>query len=558
MSDPTRNPVVGSMLWSAYADALGFMSELVDRNGLVSRTGRDTVSGPVAWTYRVGGRYGIEVAMPAGMYSDDTQLRLATARAIGRGGSFNVEAFTKIELPVWLSYALGGGRGTKAAASNLARDNVTWFSNFYASGDVRYFESGGNGAAMRIQPHVWATSANFSVPELMLNVTRNTVATHGHARALVGAQLHALVLADTLHNRELPPPARWLEHLARINELPAIIAKDEYLGFMWLTAWERHSGRLTSAVSKAVDECVQSINELNHFPMRDPNREYADFVRAIGGMDRATLGSGTTTAVASLALAWMFRQVPAAGVLASANTLGSDTDTIGTMAGALLGAVTEEEPPGVICDGELLVGQAKRLIDIAAGADIPDFSYPSLLTWRPPRTASDSVGHLGSGYGIAGLGQVSPADRQVYRTNEKQPAAFRWMKTTFGQTLLVKMRPEPQQLTADQLPQVHAPLPQPAAQLRLPTEDVRPRGDSTQTEGRQNDRATAGTPRNGEDAIHREINLERLTHVVIRSNFDPKIIGESFMLLCEDDRAIEKTIAFAAILAKAVTARRGR
>ena len=114
-----QNKIVGSMMWSAYGDALGFMSELVDTAGLVSRTGLTKVETTESWTYKLGGRYGAPIRLPAGMYSDDTQLRLATSRALGRDGQFNIDAFSKIELPVWLSYSLGGGKGTKAAAANL-------------------------------------------------------------------------------------------------------------------------------------------------------------------------------------------------------------------------------------------------------------------------------------------------------------------------------------------------------------------------------------------------------------------------------------------------------
>ena len=89
--------------------------------------------------------------LPAGCYSDDTQLRLATGRAI-RPDSFDVEAFAKVELPVWLGYALGAGKSTSAAALNLSKPRTSWFANTFKG----WTESGGNGAAMRIQPHVWA------------------------------------------------------------------------------------------------------------------------------------------------------------------------------------------------------------------------------------------------------------------------------------------------------------------------------------------------------------------------------------------------------------------
>src|ERR1700726_3631681 len=120
--------VLHSALWAAAGDALGWITELSHgESGVRYRTGANTVTRPVAWVRTIGGRHGPKVELPAGTYSDDTQLRLAVSRSIRGNGSFDVEAFAKIELTVWPTYALGGGLGTKAAASNLARRGVNWF-----------------------------------------------------------------------------------------------------------------------------------------------------------------------------------------------------------------------------------------------------------------------------------------------------------------------------------------------------------------------------------------------------------------------------------------------
>ena len=110
----------GSMLWAAYGDALGFISELVTQNGLERRTQGAPLDHLMDWDRRVGGKSGVNVMLPAGCWSDDTQLRMAVSRSIGSHG-FDVETFARIELPVWPSYALGGGRASKAAAKNLGK-----------------------------------------------------------------------------------------------------------------------------------------------------------------------------------------------------------------------------------------------------------------------------------------------------------------------------------------------------------------------------------------------------------------------------------------------------
>jgi ADP-ribosylglycohydrolase len=144
-------------MWAAAGDALGFITELTDVKGLKWRARISTVRTTIPWRRSIGGKFGTVVELPAGAYSDDTQLRLATSRSIRSDGEFDVETFAKVELPVWLCYALGGGHSTKAAARAVGHPDVNWYSNFFEDKAVTYMGSGGNGAAMRIQPLVWAS-----------------------------------------------------------------------------------------------------------------------------------------------------------------------------------------------------------------------------------------------------------------------------------------------------------------------------------------------------------------------------------------------------------------
>jgi hypothetical protein len=134
--DHRQARIVSSALWAAAGDALGWVTEV----GLAER-----VRQPIEWMFRPS-RFAPAVLLPAGTYSDDTQLRLAVSRATPGDGGFDVEAFAKIELPVWTSYSLGAGRGTTAAAINLANKKVEWFSNFYGKPSVGCSQGRGSDA----------------------------------------------------------------------------------------------------------------------------------------------------------------------------------------------------------------------------------------------------------------------------------------------------------------------------------------------------------------------------------------------------------------------------
>src|ERR1051325_5729055 len=209
MESKKASAIKSSAFWAAYGDALGFISEITDEAGLRRRLNGRPLEETVVWKRKVGGPFGMFIDLPAGCYSDDTQLRLATARSIRGASDFDVEAFAKIELPVWLSYDLGAGTSTKAAAASLASRNTNWFSNFFSKGKTRYVAGGGNGAAMGIQPHVWSARQLRNPRSYLRDVIRNTVATHGHPRAILGAAFHAVCLAYALDSRQVPDPRLW-------------------------------------------------------------------------------------------------------------------------------------------------------------------------------------------------------------------------------------------------------------------------------------------------------------------------------------------------------------
>lgn len=432
----SETAIVHSALWAAAGDALGWMTELGDAAALQARASVLHVVEPRRWRHLAGRSFGVRVWLPAGTYSDDTQLRLAVGRSIGSDGVFDPQVFASIELPVWLGYALGAGRGTAAAATNLSRQGSHWFSNFFVAGPQSYAGAGGNGAAMRIQPHVWAAPASSRQDgTFLLPLLKDALTTHGHRHGFCGAIFHALTLSEAIEMGTVPGPAAWRSYAETLLNIPEIVARDAVLEERWRPLWERATGQALSSAAKATaDELVEDLNKLMRIDA------YIEGLRHLGCFDDRYRGSGLKTAIAASLLAWLFRNRSLDKALqTAANAFGSDTDTIATMAGAILGATAAEPPSWPLQDRDYIEGQARRMADLSRGIPGDAFPYPPLATWTPPREPADIVRHAGNGLIVPGLGRA--------RTRGEEHAVgdvtWQWLELSIGQTIFAPRRARP-------------------------------------------------------------------------------------------------------------------
>ena len=543
------NGTINSCLWAAYGDALGFISELVDAKGLKRRINVERVTENVRWRRKIGGRFGTQVMLPAGCYSDDTQLRLATSRAIRGDGRFDVEVFAKVELPVWLSYALGAGRGSKLAARSLAHQDITWFSNFFDERNSRYVQCGGNGAAMRIQPHVWAAKDLSKRETFIVDVVRNSVCTHGHSRGILGAVFHSLCLALALDKHEMPGPNEWQEVVEFFRKIPTLIREDTDLSSFWLPVWERRSNQsIEKAFERVQKECLEDIKVVEQHMNAEPKEAYNRLLQEIGGLKASSRGSGTKTSIIAAALSWLYRQheSPSEAMITAANLLGSDTDTIATMAGALLGIFADKGPQGELLDREYLEREVSRLYEISSGKFAPSFQYPDLFEWQPPKTQQDVVGTVKNGLAVAGLGIVDLME-EPNKGPGKGDAVWQWVKLDFGQSIIVKRRSNPRRLSQSELPKETNHLTIPAHSSEPNVMDVYSDQPSLF--------ASESLPKQVTQFVKRTTNLDQLTNEAINSGFNEALIGRHILKLSEQSDGIEKAGIYAGIIAKAKIAR---
>ena len=439
-TDDRQRAAVGSALWAAWGDAVGWISELTDESGLRRRTKGQPLRGPISWTRKIGGRNGLSVDLPAGTYSDDTQLRLAVCRAYSPEG-FDAEAFSAVELTVWPSYALGGGTGTKAAAAAMARPGARWSANR----PPNYVEAGGNGAAMRAQPHAWR--AQRPIAELLLDVMRDAVSTHGHPSGLLGAALSALAVADSMPGGPgrlaTDGTAAWPRLLDDAAMIASIPEDDAELHAYWLPYW-RHPrlGEWHDAVAASVESAKAEARTVAAAvdAASDLRNGYRAVVDALRLRDPARRGSGLHTMFAALALVALSRQhgqSTSDALLCAANELNTDTDTIATMAGAVLGCGATEPPPGPLLDGNYIASEAVR-VAAPGGPGRSRFRYPDLLAWEPPRTQSDALFAHGDELWVAGLGPASALAQPM--TTPRAEFAWQWVRLDTSQTLVIKRR----------------------------------------------------------------------------------------------------------------------
>lgn len=559
MAKITETNVVRSSLWAAFGDALGFPTELVSASDFKRRNTVAKVSTPIAWRRRVGGMFGPDVDFPEGTYSDDTQLRLSASRAINGAGYFDVESFAKVELPVWLNYALGAGRGSKMAAANLALRESSWSLNFFSSPTGKYWDGGGNGAAMRIQPHVWLNHSGTR-HAFMSDVLRNSVCTHGHPRALVGAIIHAAVLHETMHSGGPLAPADWASLGEAVGQIGMeMLEADPELPLVWIPSWERLAKRnLREEWFKTVDEWIDASRiaaRICESESTDLAHTYSTVLKELKAFDASERGSGLKTPLYASVLAWLYRdQAPEVALAVAANVFGSDTDTIATMAGALMGVLADAEPPTPVQDETYIRNEAARLYRIGRTAQSGGFEYPDLMNWSAPRTQSDAWVSTPNGDELQGLGSIHPYG-PAYKSKKGVELVWQWAKLEFGQTVLVKRKASHTSTSG--------------AGGNIGSIEGGSNRVSSADDAKSKQRVVA--PRQPPQLSFQEAqmpllessgsrfeptdSLDALTQHCIRGGFDAADLGHALLSLMKGPDAIERAIAFAAIIAKAKVVR---
>ncbi|MBI35732.1 MAG: hypothetical protein CMP67_10270 [Flavobacteriales bacterium] len=373
-----------SILLSAIGDSLGWITEFEKSSEAIQKKyGVARIEKFYDWEKYVGGRFnGYLDEIKSGSYSDDTQLLLSVARSIQKNGSIDNLYFSKTELPSWLNYARGAGRTIKNAAKKIERKSAVWNNNFftYKVGQtiLDYRDSGANGAAMRILPIALANHRDFG--KMKEYIFSNSIVTHGHPRAIVGAILYGYAIDKMLEqNLEQFNYKLYLTEIGKDVEQvfnPKFITKPEFKS--WVSIWNIGQDiDFMTVYEQTVREVLNSLRDVFKF-IRD-EKSTKDSLQSFGCFASATKGSGISTVIGGIYLAIKHYQNPRKAILEAVNSIGADTDSVAAFAGGLIGCLYEIElisdQWSNVQDRDYLISISNKLYDIAKKesqeADIP-------------------------------------------------------------------------------------------------------------------------------------------------------------------------------------------
>lgn len=439
----SRDKYEGAMLFSAVGDALGWPLENVSHKAKPYMQRKLPIKSFVNWRKVIGGRYwGYLEEIPAGTYSDDTQLSIAVARCINQNGVFRADRFAYEELPLWLHYERGGGRATKLAARNIVKVKKSdWLHNYFKGGETSYFNAGGNGAAMRNLPIALAKAHN--VKAVIIESMKNAVITHGHPRGIVGSIAYGLALKHVLLSSESDARKNLVDSLVSELEISYETILNDKDTHTWIKDWNKNKPKQSQAFEVVYQETIKEaktyLTAIPNFSERDSRAFYA----YVGALSRTTKGSGVATVIAALFTFVKSGANPAGAIVEAANMLDSDTDTVAGFVGGLLGATygTAAVPSHLandVQDREYLLLLAQQLHDLnfrdnkrskIAEIDIDaDFkkskveSYLQILAWEiglhemfwDALDEDDTINHPTLGQGIIRKKEVRNIEKEGY------------------------------------------------------------------------------------------------------------------------------------------------
>lgn len=409
----------GAMLATAIGDALGWPNEPRSKNRIKKPKVSDYF---VGWMRSSNNpRWHDEMILP-GEYSDDTQMVLSVARSIIAGDweKFLVEK----ELPFWLNYERGGGSALLKAAKSCSENKGQLWQTNYTKG---YFNAGGNGATMRILPHVIALAKTQDISVLMLDVVKDTLITHGHPRAFLGATCYAYALTFLMRKDTVLEYGELVSAVIDGQNDWGAGLNTEMFG-NWLNVAYKHCDYDFSAEwKKTLSNMLQQLDfiksSLKKGLILDDTKVLAE-LECFSNVN----GAGDVATLAAIYLASRYANNPVLGIKVAAFSFGADTDTIASITGGLV---------GMLCGINWIPTEWKRVQDYHCLIQMTELL---LADDRKEATKAEvtEVKAQDNGWASTPIGKMRLIDEKSVLNGKKGFVIIKKWQTVLGQTLYTK------------------------------------------------------------------------------------------------------------------------
>lgn len=408
----------GAMLATAIGDALGWPNEPRSRN----RIKKPKVTNYfVEWTRSSKfPRWHDEKIFP-GEYSDDTQLTLSVARSLIAG---NWEKFfSDKELPFWLNYERGGGGALLKAARSYQNGRALWHSNYARD----YFNAGGNGATMRILPHVIVAAQTPNTTALLVEVIKDSIITHGHPRAILGATCYAYALDYLLKKDTILEYGELVTAVINGQKDWGASPKSEIFGD-WLNIANQHCDY--NFAIEWENTRINMLHQLEYIKTSLKKGLILDDTKVLselGCFDQAN-GAGDVAILAAIYLASRYANNPMLAIAVPAFLFGADTDTIASITGGLV---------GMLCGTNWIPSEWKSVQDYDCIIHITELLLATNLK-EPISNISTEAKVKNGDWVTTQIGKMRIVDtRKVLNGKNGYVEITKWL-TALGQTLYTK------------------------------------------------------------------------------------------------------------------------
>lgn len=325
-----RDKVIGMFLGGAIGDALGMPVEIMTAEEIAKRYGRITeYIKPEGHKWYNG--------WEAGRWTDDTQLTLAIAESLIAQGEIDLDDIARRSIATMMKCSVGWGGSTKKSLMNIHQYSLSRLNSGARTGS-------GNGVAMKISPiaaFLLSRDKEISLEKEIRTIIEFTIMTHDSDMAIESALAQILAIMHCLLYTSSSNGRNIIDTIKSLKITPAILQQNGFRGtylpksLLW---------RIESLESYAAYERFNSMNL----------------------SQRAACFDGATCFVYnSLPFTYaMFMCNPhSIETLYDVVNAGGDTDTNGSMVGALLGALNGTQIfPQHLLDG---LWQKEKILQVA-------------------------------------------------------------------------------------------------------------------------------------------------------------------------------------------------